>query len=125
MGMLTKVKWDDQLHYPANAFPNMLEWLLQTIDYLSKKPELQLLIRVHPAEILGVVPSRQPIIDEIKKVFPKLPDNVFIIPPESQASTYAAMMQCDSVIIYGTKTGVELTSVGVPIVVAGAAWVRH
>ena len=125
IGMLTNVMWDAQLHYPANAFPNMLEWVLQTIDYFSKKPELQLLIRVHPAEILGVVPSRQPIIDEIKKAFPQLPDNVFIIPPESQASTYAAMMQCDSVIIYGTKTGVELTSVGIPVIVAGEAWVRN
>lgn len=125
IGLLTNVMWDAQLHYPANAFPNMLDWVLKTIDYFSRRPELQLLIRVHPAEILGIVPSRQPIADEIKKAFPVLPKNVFIIPPESQASTYAAMMACDSVIIYGTKTGVELTSMGIPVIVAGEAWVRN
>jgi len=29
------------------------------------------------------------------------------------------------VIIYGTKTGVELTSMGIPVIVAGEAWVRN
>jgi len=125
VGMLTNVMWDAQLHYPANAFPNMLEWVLQTIDYFSKRPELQLLIRIHPAEILGVLPSRQPIMEEIRTAYPELPKNVFIIPPESQASTYAAMMQCNAVIIYGTKTGVELTSMGIPVIVAGEAWIRN
>ena len=54
-------------------------------------------------------------VGEIEQAFPKLPPNVFVIPPESKVSTYAAMMQCDAVIIYGTKTGVELTSFGMPV----------
>ena len=125
IGMLTNVTWDAQLHYPANAFSNMLEWVLKTISYFKKRPELQLLIRVHPAEIRGTIPSRQPLVNEIKKVFHVVPENVFIIPSESKISTYAAMLQCDSVIIYGTKTGVELTSMGVPVIVAGEAWIRN
>ncbi|MBE3128768.1 MAG: capsule biosynthesis protein [Actinobacteria bacterium] len=125
IGMLTNVIWDAQLHYPANAFSNMIEWTLQTINYFIKRPELQLLIRVHPAEIRGTIPSRQRIIDEIKKLYPILPKNIFIIPPESQISTYAVMLKCDSVIIYGTKTGVELTSIGIPVIVAGEAWIRN
>lgn len=35
------------------------------------------------------------------------------------------MLKCDSVIIYGTKTGVELTSLGIPVIVAGEAWIRN
>lgn len=125
IGLLTNVVWDAQLHYPANAFPNMLEWLMATIRYFAQHPDVQLLIRVHPAELRGTVPSRQPVVAEIAKVFPELPSNVFIIPPESNVSTYAAMLQCDSVIIYGTKTGVELASYGLPVVVAGEAWIRN
>jgi hypothetical protein len=124
IGLLTNVVWDAQLHYPANAFPNMIEWLLRTINYFASRPDLQLLIRVHPAEIRGTV-SRQPAVQEIKKSFPVLPDNVFIIPPESRISTYAAMSPCNAVIIYGTKTGVELTSMGIPVIVAGEAWIRN
>lgn len=125
IGMLTNVMWDAQLHYRANAFPNMLEWIIQTIRYFAGRPELQLLIRVHPAEIRGTLPSRQPLVAEINRVFPVLPKNIIVIPPESQVSTYAAMAQCDSVIIYGTKTGVELTSMGIPTIVAGEAWIRN
>jgi hypothetical protein len=125
VGMLTNVIWDAQLHYPANAFSGMIDWVLQTISYFSRRSDLQLVIRVHPAELTGIIPSRQMIVDEIRKAFPDLPRNVFVIPPESKVSTYAAMLQCDAVIIYGTKTGVELTSLGVPVIVAGEAWIRN
>ena len=125
IGLLTNVVWDAQLHYPANAFPNMLEWIRWTIRYFAERPELQLLIRVHPAEIRGTVRSRQTVVDEIRRAFPALPPNVIVIPPESEVSTYAVMAQCDSVIIYGTKTGVELTSQGKPVIVAGEAWIRN
>lgn len=125
IGMLTNVMWDAQVHYPANAFSSMLEWVLETICYFAGRPDLQLLIRVHPAEIRGTASSRQPIIAEIARAFPQWPANVFVIPPESPVSTYAAMAHCDSVLIYGTKTGVELTSVGTPVIVGGEAWIRN
>ncbi len=125
IGLLTNVMWDAQLHYPANAFPNMLDWVLRTIAYFAARPDLQLVIRIHPAEIRGTVPSRQKIADEIARAYPQLPPNVFVIPPESNVSTYAVMLQCDSVIIYGTKTGVELSSFGIPVIVAGEAWIRN
>jgi hypothetical protein len=125
IGMLSNVIWDAQLHYRANAFPTMLDWVLQTFRYFATRPDLQLVIRVHPAEIRGTARSRQPLVDEIAKAFPELPPNIFVIPPESQVSTYAAMAQANAVIIYGTKTGVELTSMGIPTIVAGEAWIRN
>ncbi|MGI8617610.1 MAG: capsule biosynthesis protein [Gemmatimonadaceae bacterium] len=125
IGLLTNVIWDAQLHYRANAFPNMMDWLVRTIAYFRDRPDVQLLIRVHPAEITGAVPSRQPVLDEIRAHFPTLPSNVYVIPPESSISTYVTMMRCNTVIIYGTKTGVELTSEGVPVIVCGEAWIRN
>jgi hypothetical protein len=125
IGLLTNVIWDAQLHYRANAFPNMMDWLLRTIAYIARRPDLQLLIRVHPAEVTGAVPSQQPVVNEIRAHFPTLPVNVFVIPPESPISTYVSMMQCNAVVIYGTKTGVELTSEGIPIIVCGEAWIRN
>ena len=82
VGLLTNVMWDAQLHYPANAFPNMLEWVVSTIEWFARRPDLQLIIRVHPAELRGSLVSRQPIVAEIRKRFPTLPPNVFIIGPE-------------------------------------------
>lgn len=125
IGMLTNVMWDAQLHYRANAFPSMLSWVLDTIGYFTQRPDLQLVVRIHPAEVRGTLPSRQPLLQEIQKVWRELPPNIKVIPPESPVSTYAVMEHCDSVLIYGTKTGVELTSIGIPVIVAGEAWIRN
>jgi hypothetical protein len=80
---------------------------------------------VHPAEISGFPPSRQPILAELRKRLPRLASNIIVVPPESGLSTYALMSLCNSAIIYGTKMGVELTSVGLPVIVAGEAWIRN
>ena len=125
IGLLTNVAWDAQLHYPANAFADMLDWIVRTVRWFADRPDLQLLIRVHPAELSGDIPSRQLVVDELRRAFPVMPGNVFVIPPESRMSTYAAAEACDAVIIYGTKTGVELTSLGIPVIVAGEAWIRN
>jgi hypothetical protein len=125
IGLLTNVSWDAQLHYPANAFPSMLEWLVQTCEYFATRPDLQLLIRVHPAEISGFPVSRQPILSELRRRIPRLAPNIHVVPPESGLSTYGLMSLCNAAIIYGTKMGVELSSVGIPVIVAGEAWVRN
>jgi len=98
---------------------------MATIRYFETRPDLQLLIRIHPAEVTGLVPSRQLMTTEISRHFPSIPKNVFIIKPESTIGTYAAMNQCDSVVIYNTKMGIELSAVGIPVVVAGEAWIRN
>jgi len=125
IGLLTNVSWDAQLHYPVNTFPSMLEWLVETCRYFARRPDLQLVIRVHPAELNGFPQSRQPILRELRRYLPELASNIRVVGPESHISTYALMSLCNAAIIYGTKTGVELASVGLPVIVAGEAWIRN
>jgi len=84
-----------------------------------------LIIRIHPAEIRGLIPSRQKMAEEINKVYPELPKHIIVIPPEDNVSTYAVMLQCNAAIIYNTKTGIELSAHGIPIIVSGEAWIRN
>ena len=35
------------------------------------------------------------------------------------------MALCSTIIVYGTKMGVELSAVGKPVIVAGEAWIRN
>jgi hypothetical protein len=125
IAMLTNVTWDAQLFYASNAFPSILDWVFETIRYFSRRPDLQLIIRIHPAEVRGTMKARQQMMDEIKRVFPELPSNVFVVEPGSQLSTYAIAALSDCALIYGTKTGVELTAAGIPVIVAGEAWIRN
>lgn len=122
---LTNVFWDAQLHYPTNAFRSQLEWLCATIEWFAARADLQLVVRIHPAELSGTPASRQHAADEIARAFPVLPVNVRVIPPDSAVSTYALAESCDCALIYATKTGVELASMGIPVIVAGEAWVRN
>jgi hypothetical protein len=124
VGLLTNVLWDAQLHFKANAFSSMLEWIFFTIDYFSRRSDIQLLIRIHPAEVLGTVPSRQFVLDEINMRWPILPKNIYIVAPDDPKNTYALMNACDTVLVYGTKMSIELPCWGIPVVVAGEAWVR-
>ena len=121
---LTNVVWDAQLHYPANVFPTMLDWLAETIRHYAGRPDLQLLIRVHPAETRGGVKSRQLCVEELARLFPQMPPNVFVAGPEDPVNSYAAALASDACLIYGTKMGVELAPLGVRCIVAGEAWVR-
>lgn len=125
IGLLTNVVWDAQLHYESNAFDSMLDWLRETVEWFATRPDLQLVIRVHPAEIHGRPASRQPVSEFLDQTFPELPPNVFVIPPESDVSTYAVMEGCNAALIFGTKMGVELASLGIPVIVAGEAWIRN
>ncbi|MEJ5357663.1 MAG: hypothetical protein WHT06_03215 [Desulfobacterales bacterium] len=124
IGLLTSVMWDAQLHYRSNAFRNMLEWMVYTIEYFRKRPDLKLLARIHPAEIHGLIPSRQKMLDAIQQRIQKYPPNITLVPPESRISTYALMQKCNAVIIYNTKTGIEISCMGIPVIVAGEAWIR-
>ncbi len=125
IGLLTNVAWDAQVFYPSNALPSMLDWLIKTIKYFESRPELQLLIRVHPGELTGFVISRQLAVDEIKRAFPALPPNVFIIPPDSPINTYPAMKPCKAILIYATTAGLEFASMGFPVIVSGEATIRN
>jgi hypothetical protein len=121
-GLLTNVLWDAQLYYEGHAFENMLEWLWFTIDHFARHPDRQLIVRIHPHEVKAG--NRQPVGPEIAARYPTLPPNVFVVEHDSPLNTYALMALCQAVLIYGTKTGVELTPFGQPVVVAADAWIR-
>ena len=124
IGLLTNVMWDAQLHFRTNAFPSMLDWIFFTIEHILGRTDVELLIRVHPAEVLGTVPSRQRVVDEIRSRWPTLPDHIHVVAPDDPKNTYALMSACDTVLVYGTKMAIELPCWGIPVVIAGEAWAR-
>lgn len=124
IGLLTNVIWDAQLVFPGNAFPNQMDWIFKTVEYFSTRKDLQLLIRIHPAEVKSWVESKQSVLDELNRKFAVIPENVFIIKPDEKVNTYKVMMNCDSVLIYGTTAGLEMACMGLPVVIAGQAWIK-
>jgi hypothetical protein len=103
----------------------MLDWLFETVRYFDRRRDLQLVIRVHPAEILNPLKSRQTAVAELARAFPQLPPNVHVIPPDARVNSYAVAQNSNAAIIYGTKMGIELSYMGIPTIVAGESWARN
>lgn len=123
--LLTNVAWDAQVHFKENIFSNMLEWLFFTIDHYKNNPKKNLIIRIHPAEIYGSVPSNQKVFDEIKNKYKEIPNNIFIIKPDEKLSTYDLFDLSQDYLIYSTKTGIELAALGKNVVACGEAWCKN
>ncbi|MBA2112900.1 hypothetical protein [Bremerella alba] len=127
VSLFTNVLWDAQLYYQYNAFDNMLDWLNRTITYFGERGDVQLVIRIHPAEAnggRGSLPTNQPILAEIEREFSQLPANVKIIPPESKMNSYTLAEMSSAALIYGARMGVEIAMLGVPLIVAGETFNR-
>jgi hypothetical protein len=119
ISMFTNVVWDAQIYYPSNAFENIFDWVFSTIDHFRDRPELQLVIRIHPAETKGGFTTRQPLSDEIARRYPKLPPNVYVVRSESDVGSYTLAEMSKACLIFGTKMGLEIAYREIPVIAAG------
>lgn len=124
IGAFTNVMWDARLHFRSSAFDDQVTWLAETVSWASTRPDLQLVIRAHPAEIRGTVKSRQLILDALRARLGGVPENVIMIPPADPISTYALAARCDTVLVFGTKAAMEFAAAGLDVVTVGDAWTR-
>ena len=122
--LLPNVIWDAQLQYEPTFFANMSSWVLETIKLFEQNPETGLIIRIHPAEVRRYSATREPLLSIIEAEFDQLPENVYIIGPDDDHSTYRLSENVNASVIYGTKTGLELAAVGHPVIVCGEAWIK-
>ena len=94
----------------------MEEWLERTLQYFAGKPEVQLVIRVHPGEVLI---HGQSMVDVINRVLPSLPEHIHVIGPEEKVNTYDLIAAANLGLVYTTTVGLEMAMSGVPVIVAG------
>lgn len=120
----TNVMWDTAVFRRDRAFGGLVDWVFATIDAASQHPDLQLVIRVHPAEVrLPMLESRDRIVDRLRQP-PTLPGNVVVVPPDDPASSYALMEASQAVLAYTSTVGLEAAVRGVPVVLGGATHYR-
>jgi hypothetical protein len=120
----TNVIWDAQIFYSSNVFSDIFEWIFTSIEVMGGNKEVNFVIRIHPAEVKGGSPTKQPMLAEIEKRFPQLPDNVRIIPPESDISSYTIAEKSKVALIYGTKMGLEIALMKTPLIICGETFSR-
>lgn len=100
---------------------SMTEWLKKVLPILAKRSDVQVVIRIHPGEILTVGPSVKEI---IRGVLPILPGHIHLIEPIQKINTYDLMDIANLALVYTTTAGLEMALRGIPVLVCGRAHYR-
>ena len=98
-------------------FADQETWLRELVDWISKRDDLQLVLRMHPR--MGVGHRHSTASSDyrrLKEAFATLPSNVVVIWPESKVSSYSVAEFADAALISWSSMGLELARFGVPIV---------
>ena len=122
MVLFTNVLWDAASAQKEIAFPNAVDWVMQTIEWFIRHPEKQLVVKIHPAEV--VIGTNQPFVKEIERVFPSLPSNIRIIPPEEKVNSWSITQITSLGLVHTSTPGMELPLSGVPCLVASGVHYR-
>lgn len=118
-GILAHINWDSVSDYSPMAYDSFDDWMIDTIEQVSRIPGVQWLIKVHPAEAL--YDPNAGVERLVSTRFPGLPSHVKLIPAEEDISPLEFFDVVDGgVTVYGTS-GLELALGGKPVILAGEA----
>lgn len=118
----TNIAWDGRVNAPDLLFAGPVEWALAIVDRLGNVEGVRLVVRIHPAEVKGLHLARQKTGNEILSAFKQLPRNVVVVMPEDDMSSYVLAELADLAVVYSSKIGLEVATMGTPVVVAGDAF---
>ncbi len=106
----TNSAWDMAVVDRDVGFAHMFEWVFALVDYAVAHPEVDLVVRAHPAEVKvpADLQSRTPVVQEIRRRYPELPRNVALVDGHSRISSYALAAMADVTMVYSSRFGLEL-----------------
>jgi hypothetical protein len=102
-----------------NPFSSQIAWLRQLIDWVSRRGDLRLVLRLHPR--MAVSTRHANLASEyrqMKDAFASLPSNVAIVWPESQVSSYNLAELADVALTAWSSISLELARFGIPVIAA-------
>jgi hypothetical protein len=102
---------------------SMTAWIARTIQFFARREDAQLVIRIHPGELLTKGPS---VAGVVKRVFTSkegvelpIPDHIHLVPADAKINTYDIMEIADMGLVYTTTVGMEMAMSGKPVLVVG------
>ncbi len=95
---------------------SMTEWLERTVRYFATRPDVQLVARIHPGELITKGPS---VADVVHKTLPAIPEHIHLVPADGKVNTYDIVEIADLGLVYTTTVGMEMAMSGIPVIVVG------
>jgi hypothetical protein len=107
------------------GFASMGDWVVGGIRWARAHPELDLVVRLHPAEIRHTNhPTLERMTDHIRREVPTVALNVRIVVPESPISSYSLIDAARVGLVYTSTVGLEMAARGIPVVVGARTHYR-
>lgn len=120
--MFTNLIWDASLEAGEAAYDEVFEWISDTIEWFGEHEEERLVIKLHPAE--AKFGTNERVGEWIDEHHGPLPENVEMLPPETDVNTYQLLDDIDVAIVYNSTVGFEMAYNGGPVIVAGSTHYR-
>lgn len=101
------------------VFSDMIEWVTDTIEWFGSRPEFHLVVRIHPNED-HVQGSSTQVLDRYRAALKNLPENVSVIWPRDEVSSYSLVDLSSAVLVHDTTLGLESAATrGLPVGAVG------
>lgn len=119
IALFPNIVWDSAVQERGTIFESLTEWVYEMIRFFEHRPDYQLVIRLHPAEVrLKNQETIERLHNRINTAFPSLPPNVSVILSESAISSYRLIELAHAVLVYTSTVGLEAALEGKPVVTA-------
>jgi hypothetical protein len=100
------------------VFPSQASWIEAVADYVATRPDLFLIVRVHPRELPNKREGKKSEHAEaLEKVLANLPSNVRVNWPGDELSLYDVAEEASVILNAWSSAGKEMTLLGLPVVV--------
>jgi hypothetical protein len=113
----------DSLTLGRNIFAeSMSEWITRTVQFFANRPDVQLVIRIHPGEKL--VPQAKSMGTVVREALPEVPSHIHLIGALDNVNTYDLIEIASLGLAYTTTVGVETAMNGIPVISCGQTHYR-
>ncbi len=103
-----------------SLFPTQIVWIRALVEWIRARPELFLVIRVHPREFPNKREgAKSEHASQLERTLTDLPPNVRVNWPSDQLSIYDLAEQADVFLNAWSSVGREMALLGLPVVVYG------
>ena len=117
------VLWDGSLFYGEDLFENYADWLVQSVAAAVENPRVNWVVKAHPSNVYlvsrGYATPESSELAFVRRHYPRLPDHVHVLPPETKISALSLYEFADYGITVRGTPGLEIACFGKPAFTAG------